>query len=664
MLKGSALTELASPLPLSPRPVDEADRLRALHSLSILDTPPDPSFDRLSSLAASTFGTSMAAVSFIDTDRQWLKSRFGIADSETARDSAFCAHTILSDTPLVVLDARDDARFVSNPFVMGAAGIRFYAGVPIKDTAGFNLGAFCIVDTKPRAEFGSREQAQLQTFAQLAWDAIESHKRQISLSDSATEARDRYDLVARATLDGMWDWNIVTNSVYYSPRWQYIVGLPERDHYSSLIHWLDRVHPEDRAIVDADLQRHIDGLSPRFRNEHRVRHGDGSWRWVVVRGLAHRRENGTCVRMAGSLMDITRDRTSDPLTGLPNRVSLHERLAYLIRRSAETQRWQFAVMFLDVDRFKHINDRYGHLTGDAMLRTIADRLQQVIEEMRPGSESMVARFAGDEFVVLLDDVQDSAEAHEISMKINAVFKSPLLCAGEMVPATLSTGVTMARPELLTPERFLQNSDLAMYRAKVLGHGLSVLFDPSMQMETTIRLEMEAGLRKETLRDQLEARYQPQVDIRTGQLLGCEALIRWHHPRRGLLAPGEFIGLAEEIGVVALLDQWIMETACAQLAVWRQNANARSLKVSVNVSGQHLGDGSLKRAVKECLDRFNLPANALCLEVTESVLISELTVASAQCKNSGRWASNYIWTTSDPATVRFASSLSSHSTRSR
>ena len=607
-----------------PRSANEMERLRALHDLSILDTPPDPVFDRLSSLAASTFGTSMAAVSFIDADRQWLKSRVGIDVAETSRDTAFCAHTILSDAPLVVLDATTDIRFVDNPFVVGNNPIRFYAGVSITDSAGLNLGTFCVVDTKPRAEFTSREEAQLRTFAQLAWDAIEAHKRQLSLKTSAAEARDRYDLVARATLDGMWDWDITRNTVYYSPRWQYIVGLPEKDHHSSLIHWLDRVHPEDRPTVDAELQRHIDGVSSRFRNEHRVRHGDNSWRWVVVRGLAHRLGDGTCVRMAGSLMDITKDRTSDPLTGLPNRVSLHERLSYLIRRGAETQRWHFAVMFLDVDRFKHINDRHGHLTGDAMLKAVAHRLQHLIEELRPGSESMVARFAGDEFVILLDDVQDSMEAQEIATKIKALFETPLSCSEDTIQATLSIGIAMARPELITPERFLQNSDLAMYRAKVLGHGLSVLFDPSMQKETTVRLELEAGLRKETLREQLEARYQPQVDFHTGQLIGCEALIRWRHPRRGLLSPADFIGLAEEIGAVGLIDRWVLETACEQLAIWRKNFAANALKISVNVSAQHLGDGSLKRAVQSCLQRFELPASALCLEVTESVLISDST----------------------------------------
>ncbi len=609
--------------PVPPKPRNEAARLQALCSFNLLGTAPDPAFDQLTKLASVIFGTPYAFVSLIDESRQWFKSKHGLAVEETLRDIAFCAYAILGAEVMVVEDAREDPRFFANPLVSGPPGLRFYAGAPIFTPAGEALGTLCIADTVPRRSFTEQDKATLATLSNLVWGAMQTHKRSLALQTTEAEARDRYALVARATLDGLWDWDLRTQDVYYSPRWQYILGLPEQDCHANTGHWLDRVHPEDRPPLEEAIQKHLDGETSRFRDEHRMRHEDGSWRWVVVRGLVQRGTHDEPVRMAGSLMDITADKTCDPLTKLPNRLLLHERLAQMIRRSETTGKWHFAVLFLDVDRFKSINDRFGHLVGDGVLREIAERLQREIVHTRESRESLIARFAGDEFVILLDGVETGEQALLIAQRLHAALSVPVECEGEQLTVGASIGVTMAKAECCTPESFLHNSDLAMYRAKAVQRGSSILFDPAMQEETMARLQLEAGLRQAIGSGQLRVLYQPQVDLQTGRLLGCEALLRWQHPQRGLLAPSSFIGVAEEINLITAMDLWVMESACRQLTEWRNRYGCEHLTMSVNISGRHLSQRGLKRAVKAVLQRWSLPAGALCLELTESILIDDV-----------------------------------------
>jgi diguanylate cyclase (GGDEF)-like protein len=327
--------------------------------------------------------------------------------------------------------------------------------------------------------------------------------------------------------------------------------------------------------------------------------------------------------MAGSLMDVTSDKTSDPLTGLPNRLLLHEKLERLIQRSQREQSWKFAVLFVDVDHYKQINDRFGHLVGDITLKVIAERLQMAIADTRSSTESIVARFAGDEFVVLADGVETQAQAEAIAKRLHIALSHPILCGTEELSISVSIGIALAKPELTSPERFLQHSDLAMYCAKSNGRGSFVTFNPSMQVEALARLELEADLRKALSRNELRVYYQPQMDLRTGDLIGCEALVRWQHPTRGLLAPGAFVGVAEEIGIIAPIDLWVMETACQQIKEWRSLPHASTMSVSVNVSAQHLMQEGLEDSVKTVLQRYELPPAALCIELTETVLMNSL-----------------------------------------
>lgn len=214
---------------LPPTPEVEMERRDSLCRIGILDSGADPAFDRLTQLAAQVFGTRFAYVSFVDTSRQWLKSELGMGVRETPRAIAFCVYTILSNEVLVVLDARDDYRFRDSPLVTEAPYLRFYAGVPVTSVTGHNVGTLCIADIEPRSTFSDKDKTILSTLAGLVSDATEAHRINHELRETEQDARDRYSLVTRATLDGVWDWNLTSNAVYYSPRWQYLLGLEEAD---------------------------------------------------------------------------------------------------------------------------------------------------------------------------------------------------------------------------------------------------------------------------------------------------------------------------------------------------------------------------------------------------------------------------------------------------
>ena len=349
----------------APFPPDEDARLEALSNAKMLDTDRDPTFDQLTHLAGVIFETPIVLLAFVAESRQWFKSRVGPIDvNETLRSVAICAYTILSDEVTVVLDAALDPRFAENPLVTEDPKIRFCAGAPIKTESGHRIGSLCIADTAPRSSFSKHEENILSLLATVASAVCKAQQNHEEPSLDLSEAESRYALVARANHDGVWDWNLATGDVYYSAGWQNLLGLPERDVWVDAEHWLDRIHQHDRTAVDSALQQHLQGSSSSLYIEHRIRHGDGSWRWVLVRGLAQLSDAGNPKRIAGSLTDITREKTHDSLTGLPNRLFFMDRLTQLIARDKSTQQWQFAVLFVDIDRFKSINDRFGHLGGD------------------------------------------------------------------------------------------------------------------------------------------------------------------------------------------------------------------------------------------------------------------------------------------------------------
>jgi diguanylate cyclase (GGDEF)-like protein/PAS domain S-box-containing protein len=451
--------------------------------------------------------------------------------------------------------------------------------------------------------------------------------------ESLRESEQRYALAARGANDGLWDWKIATDEIYFSPRWKQMLGYAESEIRPEPQEWFSRIHASDRDRVQSEIATHLAGNSTEFASEYRICQRSGSFVWMLSRGAVVRDEYGTAIRMAGSQTDITEGKIADPLTGLPNRLYFLDRLEDSIQKgtsdNGSNAGFGFAVLFVDLDRFKLVNDSLGHAAGDELLTGIARRLRTSIRETGGGNgrggHSVVARLGGDEFAVLLNDVNQH-DAVLVADRILENLSSPFQIAGRQVFATVSIGIAPSA-SAATPEDLLRNADTAMYHAKAKGKARSEVFDEKMRDRAKARLEIETDLRKALDLKQLVLFYQPQVSLTNGRTIGYEALIRWQHPERGLVPPSEFIPVAEETDLIVPIGRWVIREACRQMAEWHRTFTVESqLTISVNVSYRQLSDTSLVNDVKKILAETGLPATSLKLELTESSIMSNADVA--------------------------------------
>ena len=441
--------------------------------------------------------------------------------------------------------------------------------------------------------------------------------------EALRESEERYSLAARGANDGLWDWDLKTGRVYFSPRWKSILGLEETEVSDRPEEWLGRVHPEDLPRLKRDLEAHLEGRSPHFENEHRLLHKNGGFRWILSRGLAVRDAHGKPYRIAGSQTDTTGRKVYDGLTGLPNRVLFRDRLASSLARAKRHPGHCFAVLFLDLDRFKLVNDSLGHTAGDQLLIEVARRLGGCI---RLGDT--IARLGGDEFAILLEEVRDVSDATRVAARIHEALSVPCQIDGRQVFTSTSVGIALSATGYESPESVLQDADTAMYRAKRLGTARYEVFDEAMRARALARLQMENDLRWTLEREQLELHYQPIVSLASGELLGFEALVRWSHPERGPVAPDAFIPIAEETGMILPLGLQVLAKACRQMREWTaRSPEAKPLLLSVNVSGKQLAHGDFPERIAEVLRETGLPPGSLKLEITENAIIENADSAA-------------------------------------
>jgi diguanylate cyclase (GGDEF)-like protein/PAS domain S-box-containing protein len=442
------------------------------------------------------------------------------------------------------------------------------------------------------------------------------------------ESEERYALAMRGAADGLWDWNLETGEVFYSALWREMVGLGEADVEPTIDTWLDRVHTDDRRELEIALAEQRADLFPRFHNEHRVRHTDGSWRWVLARGSAEHDPEGRAYRIAGSLTDINdrkdqeeklaQEALYDPLTGLPNRALLNDLLKRAIARLARKPDDAFALLFIDLDRFKQINDTLGHPAGDEVLREVARRLEKSV---RPGD--VVTRLAGDEFCVLLDEIREDTDATRVARRILERLDKPIRLDKRAVLTGCSIGIAVSEPGMEDPREIVRNADVAMYRAKREGRSRFELFDRTMQEQVVEMIRLEGELRRAMEEGQFHLVYQPVVRLRDREVTGVEALVRWHHPERGVLPPAAFVPVAEETGVIVPLGWWILEEACAQMAEWAERfPTMPDLSVSVNLTTRQLRHPDLTQRVRDVLARTGLDPGRLRLEISENTLLDD------------------------------------------
>jgi diguanylate cyclase (GGDEF)-like protein/PAS domain S-box-containing protein len=458
------------------------------------------------------------------------------------------------------------------------------------------------------------------------------------------ESEERYALAARGANDGLWDWNITRKSVYYSPRWKEMLGFQEDAIEEDPEEWFQRVHRDDQQTLNDRLSAHWEGVSSHFETEFRMQHRDGTYRWMLCRGLAVRNAEGQATRMAGSLTDITESKVADALTGLPNRILFLDRLERAIEQRRRSPDQMFAVLFLDLDGFKLINDSLGHDVGDQLLLEVSRRLEATLRSSdtvsRMSWKPTVARLGGDEFTILLHGLRSPLDAQTVAGRILRELAAPFHLHGHEVFATVSIGISVSTVFSVSTEEMVREADIAMYHAKIQGKNQYCMFDPSMRERAVMRLELEMNLRHAVEHEEFFLHYQPLVSLASGRCIGFEALVRWQHPRRGLISPADFIPLAEETGLIVPLGAWVLRQACRQTRAWQtQFPNGSHLFVSVNCASRQIVDPAFAGTVEAILRECDLAPQYLKLELTETSLMENCESTSEtlrQLRELGIW----------------------------
>lgn len=598
----------------------EKERLKALAQYGLGSDRPLPSLDSVVKIAAQMFDMPVAAVNMIGSDQVFFAASIGVNASEVdlRRDVSFCAHVINQRDVMVVPDTQLDERFHDNPLVTGATNLRFYAGVPLLSPEGHALGALCVIDGKPRPEFSQEDANRLCELAKMAGDRLELRRIEISTE----QARRPFAEFAK---------NSPTAVVWFNERGEVVAW----NHAAALLYGYGLeegagrsvetlVVEEDRALVreliaKAAAAGTMDGLSMP-KNIQGLRK-DGS-EFLLGLSLFCWHENGSLTFNA-HLQDLTARRrkaeelyrlaSTDILTGLANRTNLYRQAEHALVCALP-----MAVLMIDLDGFKDVNDTLGHGVGDAILQEIAHRLKQLTQAH---SDSTVARIGGDEFAVLLPGFCDEALALSLAHQIIATIAEPIDIGGHEVRVAASCGLALAPCHGQEALELIGSADLALFKAKNIGRGKAFVFVNALRMEAAARRLYNIELHRAVNAGEFELFYQPQIRLGDGSLAGAEALLRWRHPERGLLSPAAFLPALEGGPLAAVVGAWVLDEACAQAALWRRYG-AHDFRMGVNLFSAQFQVGNLLEEVASALARHDLPASALELEVTENIVLEQ------------------------------------------
>lgn len=410
-------------------------------------------------------------------------------------------------------------------------------------------------------------------------------------------------------------------TIYASPAYEAVTGRPLQDLMQDPRAWLQAVHEEDRRRVQYARKK----LAPQgtYDIEYRLQHTDGTVRWMHDRAFPVKNAQGEIYRITGIAEDVTERKQArehldhlahyDSVTGLPNRVLFHDRLQQSLAQ-ARRNNWMVGVLFMDLDRFKLVNDTLGHAAGDVLLQQVAARLTQCL---RPSDT--VGRLSGDEFAMILSSLSDPQNAGHVAQKIIDALTAPFNLDGDEVCVTASIGITLYPDDSDSMETLIRDADAAMYSAKAAGRNNFQYYTAEMNQRTTEKLRLEVKLRRALERGEYILHYQPKVDITSGEIAGFEALLRWQSPDGVLVAPDQFIPLLEETGLIVQVGDWVTRAACAQIHAWRE-AGITPVPVAINLSARQLRHAGFSTTLSRALSEFKVPANLIEIEVTESSLM--------------------------------------------
>ena len=478
---------------------------------------------------------------------------------------------------------------------------------------------------------GKRDEvANEDTVKEIAKLASEFNKLTCNLNqieDLNKQLTERLELAFISTQDGLWDWNIATNEVYFSPLWKKMLGYEDLEFESTFAEWEKNVHPQDLKDAKINIQNHFEGKTKSYSNVHRLKHKNGTWVWILARGKALYDENKKAIRMVGTHTDITKETNEraaqqhtlehqahhDALTKLPNRLLFHDRLSQGIEK-AKRYKTHLAVFFIDLDRFKQINDSLGHDVGDKVLEEVSDRLMEVTRQ-----NDTLARLGGDEFTILMEDLHKAQDASLLAEKILKSLLEPINIKGHILYISSSIGIALYPEDADDAISLLKYADAAMYKAKDEGRNKFEFYSAEMTRAASKNLLIEASLREALDKEQLEVYYQPQIDGVTDELIGMEALVRWNHPKDGLVSPGVFIPIAEETGLIILIDRWVMQTAIKQVVKWRKDG-LNPGKLALNLAMKQLQSKQCTQLITDMLEDAGCKPEWIALEVTEGQIM--------------------------------------------
>ncbi|MCU7905132.1 MAG: EAL domain-containing protein [Candidatus Thiodiazotropha sp. (ex Epidulcina cf. delphinae)] len=474
---------------------------------------------------------------------------------------------------------------------------------------------------------------------QFLQDAVFTGSQQLEITEHALRATEqRFGHVLESSLDGFWDWDITHNQLYLSPRWKEQLGFENDELPNELSSWESRLHPDDSKEVMQKLQTYLAKPWGNWEEEFRLRHKNGSFRWILARATPTFDEKEALIRLTGVHIDITERVFAetkarhlayhDWLTELPNRLLFNDRVDHAISQAKRTG-LPLCILYFDLDRFKHINDSLGHPAGDRVLKMVANRLKETVRE-----GDTLARLGGDEFAVLIENVHQSYSAASVAEKLHTCFDNPFIEEGHEFYLSASVGISVYPSDGEGAAELLKNADAAMYKAKNTERGGFQFYTQELTSNAYQHFTLESGLRHALQTDQFQIHYQPKIDLKAGRIIGAEALLRWQHPEEGFISPEEFIPVAEESGLIKEIGEWVLENACNDAVGWKAQGLEFG-RIAVNLSGVQLQNEAFVGFVKRTLRSTGLNADLLELEITENFLMKDAEASAGYLQDLRR-----------------------------
>ena len=468
-------------------------------------------------------------------------------------------------------------------------------------------------------ELGANDYITKPVDIPVAIARLRTHMHLRRMDRQLRESEERYALAVRGANEGLWDWDLRKGQVYYSPRFKHILGAEEDAVGASPREWFDRIHIEDRERVMGEIQEHLRGLLPHLESQHRLVHEEGTYRWVLARGLAVRDESGQAYRMAGSLADITTSQVYDNATGLPGRQLLHDVLERSLARVNRKVNSQFAVLVVSIDQFELLVASLGVSEGNRLLAHVGRRLQ-----LASRASDTVARLEGSRFGVLLDDIRHISDVIRVANRIAMTLRDPIRVADQHCRITASIGIAVSKTGYDRPEHLLRDANTALVQARSQGGDRHEMFDRKMQCQAEERLQLESDLRQAVDRLEFTAFYQSIVSAADESLEGFEALIRWNHPQRGMLHPAQFLSICEQTGLIVPVGACVLRIAAEQAHRWHEMHPALSqITLNVNLSARQIAEPDLVDSVARILKETHLDPSLLRIDITEDLLVQKL-----------------------------------------